>query len=188
MKTLMTSVCGKACLPLALTLLFVNASFGQGGRPAPPASTLDKYEAAAAESVEVTLDEAMLRLAAKLLPEHDADGKRIKALVGGLRSVYVRVLRFDREGAYDPSDVEAVRAQFRAPGWSRVAEVRSGKAGRNLEVYVSAQGGQVNGLSVIATEPRELIYVNIDGPVDPQALSELEGRLSIPKLEIVVSK
>jgi hypothetical protein len=149
------------------------------------ASRLDKYEALAAESVEVTLDGPVLRLAAAALSDKDPDEKRIKALVGDIRSIRVRVFEFEREGAYDRADLDALRAQFRGPGWSRVADVKSGRY-ENVEVYVSTDGAVIRGLSVIASDSRELAFVQIDGAISPERLSELEGRFSVPRMKLSI--
>lgn len=97
MKTALDFRPGQLCLA---TFLLVSASASARAQDA--AARLDKYESIAAESVEVTLDGPLLRFAAAALSDNDPDEKRIKKLVGGLRSVRVRVFEFDRDGAYDP--------------------------------------------------------------------------------------
>jgi len=171
-----------ACLVLTLLIYSPAASAGQDAASRP--AGLDKYEAEAAESVEVTVDARVLQLAAKALSDKDPDERVAKALLSGLKGVYVRALEFDREGVYQAADVESLRARFRGPEWSRVVGVRSKKYGENVEVYLSAQGGQIEGIAVVAASPRELVYVNVTGPVDLERLSELEGRFRIPKLEL----
>lgn len=180
MKTALALSLRRLCLA---TLLLAPLSTPAGAQDA--AARLDKYEAVAAESVEVTLDGTLLRFAAAALSDTDPDEKRIKALVAGLRSVRVRVFEFDRDGAYDPADLDALRAQFRAPGWSRVADVKSGRY-ENVEVYVSTDGAVIRGLSVIASDARELAFVQIDGAISPERLSELEGRFSVPRMKLSI--
>jgi hypothetical protein len=34
---------------------------------------------------------------------------------------------------------------------------------------------------VLSAEPKELTVVNIDGPIDPEQLSELSGHMGIPR-------
>ena len=167
---------------VALTLLCAKAASGQDA--ASRAADLDKYEAEASESVEVTVDERVLRLAAKALSDKDPDQRVAKGLPAGLKGVYARVLEFDRDGAYQDSDVESLRARFRGPEWSRVVGVRSKRYGDNVEVFLSAQGGQISGIAVVAAAPRALVYVNVTGPVDLERLRELEGRFRIPRLEL----
>jgi len=143
--------------------------------------SLDKLAQRAKESVDVTLDASMLQLASGFLSADDPDEMRVKKLVAKLKGIYVRSLEFDREGEYGASDVEGVRALVRAPGWTRIVGVKSLK-GENSEVYVKKEGSQVGGIVVIDTEPKELTIVAIDGPIDPEELSELGGHLGIPKL------
>jgi hypothetical protein len=169
---------------LVLILLISSSTIADGQDAASRPAGLDKYEAKAAESVEVTVDARVLQLAARALSDKDPEERAAKALLSGLKGVYVRALEFDREGVYQPADVESLRARFRGPEWSRVVGVRSKKYGENVEVYLSAQGGQIGGIAVVAAAPRELVYVSVSGPVDLERLRELEGRFRIPKLEL----
>jgi hypothetical protein len=58
--------------------------------------------------------------------------------------------------------------------WTRLVNVTSKREG-NVEVYVSLIGPDINGLTVLSAEPRELTVVNIIGPVDLEKLAKLEG-------------
>ena len=146
-----------------------------------PAS-FSKLAAKAKESVDVSLDASMLQLASAFLSSDDPDEAKVKKLVQKLKGVYVRSFEFEREGQYSPSDVESVREWVRGPGWTRIVGVKSLKGGDNSEVYVKKDGNQVGGVVVIDEEPKELTVVNIEGPIDPQELSELGGHMGIPKL------
>jgi hypothetical protein len=169
---------------LMLTLFSSSSAIAIGQDAASRPADLDKYETQASESVEVTVDARVLQLAAKALSDKDPDERAAKALLNGLKGVYVRALEFEREGVYQAADVESLRARFRGPEWSRVVGVRSKKYGENVEVYLSARGGQIDGIAVVAAAPRELVYVNVTGPVDLERLRDLEGRFRIPKLEL----
>jgi hypothetical protein len=136
--------------------------------------------AKAKESVDVTLDGPMLRLAAKFLSDDDADERQVRAMVSKLEGIYVRSYEFDADGAYDPSAVGNVRAQLGAE-WKRMVTVRSRDA-ENVEIYALLRGEAVTGLVIIAAEPRQLTLVNIVGPVDLERLASLEGEFGIPRL------
>jgi Domain of unknown function (DUF4252) len=171
------------CFALPLLLLPTAAAGGQeGALPRPPG--LEKYEAEATDSVEVTIDDRVLRLAARAIPEKEPDARAVKALLAGLKGVYVRAFRFDREGVYQPSEVEALRARFRTPEWSRVVNVRSRRYGDNVDVYLSSSGELLKGIAVVVAAPRELVYVHVSGDIDLERLSELEGRFRVPRLEL----
>jgi hypothetical protein len=80
--------------------------------------------------------------------------------------------------------VEAIRSQLQAPAWSRIVSARSKHDGENAEIYLmtAADGGSVLGMAIICAEPTELTVVNIVGPVDIDKLSQLEGKMGIPRL------
>lgn len=147
-------------------------------------SQLDKLAAKAEQVVEVTLDEKLLQLAAKFLSDKNPKEAAVKQLVGGLKGVYVRVFEFDQPGEYATSDVEALRAQLAAPGWSKIVGVRSRREGDNVDVHLRWQDGNILGLAIIAADPKQLTVVNIVGPIDLDKLSQLEGQFGIPKLEL----
>ena len=142
---------------------------------------LDKLAQRAKESVDVTLDSSMLQLASEFLSSDDPDQARVKKLVSKLKGVYVRTFEFDREGQYSASDVEAVRGLAKGPGWARIVGVKSLKDD-NAEVYLKKDGSQVGGIVVIDVEPKELTVVHIEGPINPEELSELAGHMGIPKM------
>jgi uncharacterized protein DUF4252 len=164
-----------AALSLAL-------SFGQQARL--QVNSIEKLSAKAAEVIDVTLDEPLLQLARKFLStKRSADEARAKEIIAGLKGVYVKQFQFDKEGEYSEADIEPIRAQLRLPGWSRIVGVRS-KQAENIEVFVMSEGNVIKGISVLATEPKELTIVNVIGPIDIEKLSELEGQFGIPKLGI----
>src|SRR4029077_5719335 len=75
----------------------------------PPARlTLPAFDALAAkatESVNISLDPALLGLAAGFLDSSDPDDAATKELIGGLKGIYVRSYTFDRDFAYPSAGV-----------------------------------------------------------------------------------
>jgi Domain of unknown function (DUF4252) len=143
---------------------------------------LDRLAEHATETVDVTLDASMLQLASKFLSKDDPDQMRVKQIASKLKGVYVRSFEFDKDGQYSKGDVEAIRSQLKAPGWTRIVGVKSTK-GENSEIYLKKNGDQIAGLVVINAEPKELTIVHIDGSIDPEELSALGGHMGIPKLD-----
>jgi hypothetical protein len=175
--------CVLTCLALTCLLISSVSAIGQEAT-LPRPSSLEKYEAEASDSVEITVDERVLRLAAGALSDRKPDERAVKALIGGLKGVYVRAFEFDREGVYQTAEVEALRARFRAPEWSRVVGVRSRKYGDNVDVYLSSAGEQLKGLAVVVAAPRQLVYLHVSGDIDIERLRDLEGRFNVPRLEL----
>ena len=134
----------------------------------------------AVETVDVTLDAQMLRLAGKLFLG-DPDSRALGQMVQRLEGVYVRSYQFEKEGEYDPRMVENVRKQVGA-NWKRLVNVKGRR--ENVDVFILPNGDAISGLVVISAEPRELTIVNIVGPIDLEKLGDLEGNFGIPNITI----
>jgi hypothetical protein len=175
-------------LPLIAGLLISCAAFvAQAQDPRIQTTSLDHLAAKATQTVEVSVDDRLLRLAAKLFSDKDPEEKQIKELVAGIKGIYVKSFEFEADGQFTAADVDSIRSQLRAPSWTRLVNVTSKKEGI-LEVYLSMTGDIVNGLAVIATDDREFTVVNIVGPVDINKLAKLEGQFGIPDLGIESTK
>jgi len=146
-------------------------------------SSLDHLAAKASETVDVNIDERLMKITAKLFSDKDADEREIKKLIEGLKGIYVKSFEFETAGQYSTADVETIRTQLKRPGWTRLVNVTSKKEG-SVEVYLLFNGDQVGGLTVLATDEKELTVVNIVGPVDLDKLAQLEGQLGVPDLGI----
>ena len=142
----------------------------------------------ASDSVTITLDAPMLSLAARFLDSSDPDQAAAEEAIKGLQGIVVRSYTFDQDAAYKPSDLDGVRSQLAAPGWSRLVETRSQKDHANVEIYLMTDANKAVGLAVIASEPRQLTIVNIIGSIDLEKLHKLEGRFGVPKLDVGAAK
>lgn len=169
-------------LPLLMVLLFLPV-ITNAQDPKLQLAQLDHLAGKAKETVDVSIDERLMQMAAKLFNDKDEDEAKIKQLIIGLKGIYVKSFEFDNENEYTTADIEIVRAQLRQPSWSRLVYVTSKREG-NIEVYLSMVGQQINGLAVLSIEPKELTVVNVVGPVDLEKLASLEGNLGIPELGI----
>jgi hypothetical protein len=155
-------------------------AFGQN--PRLDIKNLEALSKKASEVVDVNLDGPLLKLASKFMT--DEDDREALGIIKNLKGVYVKSFTFEKPGDYSPADVEAIRSQLQAPAWSRIVSARSKHDGENAEIYLmtAADGGNVLGMAVICAEPTELTVVNIVGPVDIDKLSQLEGKMGIPRL------
>jgi len=166
-------------IKLASALVLVSCAFAQ------PRSGLvhfdwDKLAAKATEKVDLNLEGPMLEMASKFLSNDKEDEAAVKKLVQGLKGVYVKTFEFDKEGQFSESDLNDIRTQLRGPGWSTMMDMRD--HGESVSIYLRSDGKQTLGMAVLAAEPRELTFVQIDGPIDPSTLGSLGGKLGIPKM------
>lgn len=145
---------------------------------------LSALEARASETVEVTLDAALLGMAGRFLDAKNPAEAGVKEIVNGLQGVYVRSYTFDAPVTPAQADIDLVRNQLTAPGWSKIVGARSLKDKTHVEVYILTAGDKAMGLAVLAVEPKEFTIVNIVGAIDLERLHKLEGQLGVPKLGI----
>ena len=172
---------------IALLLIITTALVVRAQDSRIQLSSLDHLATKASQTVDVSIDERLIRIAAKVFKDNDAEEKQIKDLLVGIKGIYVKSFEFDTDGQIATADVESIRTQLRGPGWTRLLGVNSRKEG-NFEVHLLMHGEQIGGLAVLHTDQRELTVVNIVGPVDLDKLAKLEGQLGIPELEIQPSK
>ena len=146
---------------------------------------LNYLETKARDVVEVNIDGKLLDLAKRVLVKvKDQDAKKVGQAINGLEGIYVRVFNFENENEYNPADVDAIRSQLQAPGWQKLANVRSKKNNQKIDVYTMFTGDTMSGVAVVISEAKSIALVNVIGPIDIDLLVELGGKLNIPKIDI----
>ena len=168
---------------IALLLIIASAFVAKAQDTRLQLSSLDHLAAKANQTVDVNVDERLVKLAARIFSDKDEDERQIKKVIEGLKGIYVKSFEFETEGQFVAADLEPIRTQLRGAGWTRMVNVISKKEG-NLEVYLQFAGDMINGLAVLHTDDKELTVVNIVGPVDLDKLAQLEGQMGIPELGI----
>jgi hypothetical protein len=144
---------------------------------------LEGLAAKAKESVDITLDSNLLQMAGGFLSGNskDKDEAKVKEVLAGLKAITVKSFEFKEAGQYRMEDLDPIRAQLRAPGWSKIVNVQSKE--ESSEIYTRLEQGKVVGFAIIAAEPKELTVVAIEGSIDLKDLSKLGG-LGIPAIPI----
>ena len=146
---------------------------------------LNLLENKAEEVVEVNIDGKLLDLAKRVMVKvDDPNAKKIGQAISGLKGIYVRVYNFTNENEYNVADVNEIRSQLNAPGWEKLANVRSKKNNQKIDVFTMFTGDVMSGLAVVVSESKSIAVVNVIGPIDIDLLAELSGKMNIPKIEI----
>jgi hypothetical protein len=166
---------------VAFTLLVPVAASAQGARL--NLSFLDRLGERASEKQEVTIDSSMLRTVGDSLVPRGQNTEAAKQILSQIEGIYVRSYEFDDPKAYSMDDVNAIRKQLSAPGWTRiVANEEKGRDGdfELQEVWLFNPSGKLGGIFIINAESNELQVVNIVGPIDLSKLGALGGIFGIP--------
>ncbi|MCX6621110.1 MAG: DUF4252 domain-containing protein [Acidobacteria bacterium] len=153
---------------LIALLSFASLLFGQRLQ-----LNLDHLAKKAAKTEDVNVDGAMMQHASSFLSDKNKDEKSARKLVKGMDGVYVRSFKFDKPGEFTEADIDSVRRQLQAPGWSRMVSTVDKKKGKIEEVYFHATNGKSDGMVVLDIKPAKFEVVNIVGSVDMGRLSEM---------------
>jgi hypothetical protein len=166
-------------LSMALVYFLPRPAFAQDARL--HLDSLEKLSKKAASVNQVNLDGDMLQLASTFMgASNDPDAKQVKEIIKGLKGIYIKNFEFNEPNQYSSADVEEIRRQLAAPGWSKVVENREKSTGETNEIYLMKEENKIEGVVIVVAEPKELTVVNIVGRIDLDKLGALEGKFGIP--------
>src|ERR1044072_4391987 len=111
--------------PLIALLIITSAFVAKAQDTRIQMASLDHLAAKASQTVDVNVDERLMKLAARLFSEKDEDERQVKKLIEGLKGIYVKSFEFETEGQFGAAELEPNRTQLRGAGWTRSC-VRSG--------------------------------------------------------------
>lgn len=170
---------------MRIALVFLAAALVAPAQDIKMPPSIEKLAAVADKHSEVTLDSNMLQFAGKFLSDKDADQSKAKRIVAGLKGITVRSYEFSGPGQYSMADLDPLREELKAPGWSHVVSASTKRGGESSDVYFKAsEGSQIGGIVVICAEPRELSIVSLTGAISVDDLSSLGGQFGIPKVDV----
>ncbi len=138
----------------------------------------------ATESVNISVNPWLLRTAAALIDDKDADAAETKELLAGIQSVDVHSFQFKSDFAYSNADIDSVRRQLTGPGWSQLMQVHNRDRNEDVDIYVLIDHDRTRGFALIASEPRQFTIINIVGSINLKDLPKLEKRLNLPKVPV----
>jgi hypothetical protein len=124
----------------------------------------------ASDVTTVSLDRNML-----LIGKYFTSGAA-EQIINRLDGIYIRDYKFNGRGKYSRADVESMRKQLQGKGWTPIVTARRKDWGKNADIYFHENNGQVDGMFVMDTKPRELAFCQIRGPIKPEDLGALWGK------------
>ena len=165
-----------------LALLAGPAAYAVDGRLALP--EIRALESKATETVSISLDAPLMRLAASFLDSRKPEDAATQQLISSITGIYVRSYTFRDEYAAPKAELDALHRQLIAPAWTSFVHVRNQRERTDVEIFVALDGTTTKGVAIVAIEPREFTIVNLVNAVDLRKLHDLEGHFGIPKLRL----
>ena len=125
-------------------------------------------------SVQISVGESLLGLVSSLSASEDPEAAELfKRLYG------VRVNVFETEGMVDGAVdlVKDVSSQLSGRGWESVVNVNSNE--EQVRIFMMIDNSQVEGITVMAVEETEAVFVNVIGNINPEELGRVMENFDI---------
>ena len=148
---------------------------------------LQALENKADQMVSVNLEGESLDEGSKLLAIRNGVSKSVKELVKGLKGVYLRRFWFGGKDSYEEADVEPIKQELRRPGWAPMIESKIRDKNEAVSVYSYTVNDRLAGVAVLSADPKEVTLINIVGPVDLKALSDLGKQMGLPAMNLATT-
>ena len=125
-------------------------------------------------SVQISVGESLLGLVSSLSASEDPEAAELFNRLNGVR-VNVFETESMAEGAIDL--VKEVSTQLSDRGWESVVTVNSND--EQVRIFMMINNGQVEGITVMAVEETEAVFVNVIGNINPEELGKVMENFDI---------
>jgi hypothetical protein len=149
---------------------------------------LQALEDKAEQMVSVNLEGQSLDEGGKILAIRNGLSKSVKELVKGLKGVYLRRFWFGGKKSYEEADVAPIKKELQRPGWAPMIDLKVRDKNEAVSVYSYMENDRLAGVTVLSADPKEVTVVNIVGPVDLEALSELGRQMGLPAMRLATTE
>ena len=125
-------------------------------------------------SVQISVGESLLGLVGSLSSSEDPEAAELFKRLNGVR---VNVFETDgmAEGAVDL--IRDVSSRLNDLGWESVVTVNS--EDEQVRIFMMINDSQVEGITVMAVEETEAVFVNVIGSIDPEELGRVMDNFDI---------
>ena len=124
--------------------------------------------------VMVNIGASLLKL---LSAASAAEDPQTAALISGLEGVRIKV--YPTNGNLTPAleKMEEARSSLQASDWEPVVQVK--EAGEEVQIFMKAGVDTVDGLTVMAVDGEEAVFLNILGSIDPAQVGRVMDKLNV---------
>ena len=125
-------------------------------------------------TVQISVGEALLNMVGSLSADEDPEAA---ALFTRLKGVRVNVFE-NREIPAEGLDlVKDVSSKLSALGWESVVTVNSDE--EQVRIFMKMNGETIDGITVMAVEATEAVFVNVIGDINPAELEKVMGNFDV---------
>jgi hypothetical protein len=98
-------------------------------------------------------------------------------LMAGLKGVRINI--YSTEGQVQPAmeQLNSVKSMLTSQNWEPIVQVK--EDGENVQIFMKADGKGMQGLTVMAVDGNEAVFLNILGSIDPDKLGEVMNKFDV---------
>ena len=172
---------------IACTTLLASMPLSATEQPGPAVEPRPGYVDFAELAADYGEPRVMIDLGSSLLTLVSAMQRDDPAAQEALRSLdSVRVQVFDTGGLATPAAerMQAIEERLAAQQWQPVVRVR--EPGKRVDIHVMQAGERIQGITVMALDEEEIVFINILGDIDPAQLHDVVASIEVgPDLDLV---
>ena len=105
------------------------------------------------------------------------DDPEAAALMGGLKGVRINIYSTEGQVAPAMEQLNHVKNLLQGENWEPIVQVN--EADENVQIFMKADGEGMQGLTVMAVDKDEAVFLNILGSIDPDKLGEVMGQFDV---------
>jgi len=124
--------------------------------------------------VNISIGEGLLKLLFPIVKNEDPE---VAAIFSRLKGVRVSVYATGGDSAAALDQVSRVKNTLSALAWSPVVQVN--EEGQQVQIFMKMNGEVMDGLTLMAVDGEEAVFINVIGQLDPEELSQLMGRFDV---------
>lgn len=125
-------------------------------------------------TVQISVGESLLGLVGSLSAKEDPEAAELFNRLNGVRVSVFENTEVPEEGIEFVKDVSS---QLSKHGWESVVTVNDGS--EQVRIFMKINGDTVEGITVMAVEPTEAVFVNVIGNLNPEELEQVMDNFDV---------
>ena len=125
-------------------------------------------------TVQISVGESLLGLVGSLSAKEDPEAAELFNRLNGVRVSVFENTQVPEEGIEFVKDVSSRLSDM---GWESVVTVNDGS--EQVRIFMKINGDVVQGITVMAVEPTEAVFVNVIGDLKPEELEKVMDNFDV---------
>lgn len=124
--------------------------------------------------VNISIGGALLGFVGAMANKSDPEAA---AIFNKLKGVRVSVYSIEGNSSAALDQVSKVKNTLIADDWEPIVQVNDD--GEQVQIFIKMAGNRMNGLTLMAVDDEEAVFINVIGQLDPQELAAVMGKFDV---------